>query len=299
MRSLGQLWTRANVARVHILQGSLVTVQTGLTRCKLSRSPRLLSRIPPVRQSASRRSSLIPRATAGSDHMQTESPQVREPGTAWAPAGVILTIGTALPAMAAVHCSAEVAAASLGSRALLVLAEDAFFMLCATVFLLTGERFGGQRHPQAIPYPGPFTEVNSERIPPAYFKKYVLIWPVVLGMGAPIAAIIWLTFTGQSALAASTMGCYLLTLVAQQLSEGWFVKRRSPMWGQIPHTYQIYRLWQLARGCWLTSLAAGPLWLFLLQEVLILLWVFNFGAVMTWTPWLYRWHMQPQQSKAE
>ena len=44
-------------------------------------------------------------------------------------------------------------------------------------------------------------------------------------MVAPIAAVIWLAFTGRLALATSTMACYLLTLVAQQLSEGWFIQR--------------------------------------------------------------------------
>lgn len=40
-------------------------------------------------------------------------------------------------------------------------------------------------------------------------------------------------------------------------------------------------------------------WSLYMQEALILLWVFNFGAVMAWTPWLYRWHMQPKQVKSD
>lgn len=30
-----------------------------------------------------------------------------------------------------------------------------------------------------------------------------------------------------------------------------------------------------------------------LQMYLAALWVFNFGAVMAWMPWMYRWHLQP------
>lgn len=48
----------------------------------------------------------------------------------------------------------QIAAASPGYQALLVLVEDAFFMVLATLFLMTGERFGNQRHPQAVSYPG-------------------------------------------------------------------------------------------------------------------------------------------------
>ena len=65
------------------------------------------------------------------------------------------------------------------------------------------------------------------------------------------------------------------------------------MWPQVPQVYQTYRVWQLVRGCSLVSSSGGPEWLWSMQAMLIMLWVFNFGAVMTWTPWLYRWHLQP------
>ena len=68
------------------------------------------------------------------------------------------------------------------------------------------------------------------------------------------------------------------------------------MWPQVPQVYQTYRIWQLIRGCYIVSQFAGPSWLWNLQGMLILLWTFNFGAVMTWTPWMYRWHMQPQEA---
>ena len=74
------------------------------------------------------------------------------------------------------------------------------------------------------------------------------------------------------------------------------------MWPNVPQVYQTYRIWQLIRGCALTTALHGPEWLWLLQAALILYWYFNFGAVLTWMPWLYRWQLQPRPespSKAE
>ena len=69
------------------------------------------------------------------------------------------------------------------------------------------------------------------------------------------------------------------------------------MWPQVPQVYQTYRIWQLIRGCYLVGAMDGPDWLWGIQAGLIILWVFNFGVVMTWTPWLYRWHLQPDSQK--
>lgn len=33
------------------------------------------------------------------------------------------------------------------------------------------------------------------------------------------------------------------------------------------------------------------------QAYLAALWVFNFGAVMAWMPWMYRWHLQPDSDR--
>lgn len=70
------------------------------------------------------------------------------------------------------------------------------------------------------------------------------------------------------------------------------------MWVQVPQAYQPYRLWQLARGLCLSSAVGGPEWLQTLQGFLIVLWVFNYGAQMTFTPWLYRWHLQPTDTRS-
>ena len=68
------------------------------------------------------------------------------------------------------------------------------------------------------------------------------------------------------------------------------------MWPQVPQVYQTYRIWQLIRGCYLTGVFGGPDWLWLMQAGLLVLWNFNFGVLMVWTPWLYRWQLQPASS---
>ena len=71
----------------------------------------------------------------------------------------------------------------------------------------------------------------------------------------------------------------------------------SPMWVQVPQAYQPFRLYQLARGLALSSAMGGPAWLQTLQGFLVVTWVFNYGAQMQFTPWLYRWHLQPTDTK--
>ena len=68
------------------------------------------------------------------------------------------------------------------------------------------------------------------------------------------------------------------------------------MWPQVPQVYQTYRIWQLIGGCYVVGVLDGPDWLWALQAGLLVLWVFNCGVVMSWTPWLYRWHLQPDSS---
>lgn len=71
----------------------------------------------------------------------------------------------------------------------------------------------------------------------------------------------------------------------------------TTMWAQVPLAYMPFRFWQLARGLFLSSCMDGPQWLQTLQGFLLLLWVFNYGAEMSFTPWLYRWHLQPSSDK--
>ena len=52
-------------------------------------------------------------------------------------------------------------------------------------------------------------------------------------------------------------------------------------------------MWQLQRVC---PGCVAQVWVLArvsLQMYLAALWVFNFGAVMAWMPWMYRWHLQP------
>lgn len=138
-----------------------------------------------------------------------------------------------------------------------------------------------------------------------------------------MAAFAYLLWQHDTELAVCTLGAYLVELVAQLVSESVYIKQgrtaacmlhcsksgksdgvtlhechaESVMWPQVPQVYQTYRVWQLIRGCYLTSALGGPDWLWAMQAGLILLWVFNFGAVMTWTPWMYRWQLQPDNQQ--
>ena len=35
-----------------------------------------------------------------------------------------------------------------------------------------------------------------------------------------------------------------------------------------------------------------------MQALLAVIWVLNFGAVITWMPWLYQWQLQPARKDA-
>lgn len=71
------------------------------------------------------------------------------------------------------------------------------------------------------------------------------------------------------------------------------------MWAQVPQAYQPYRLYQLARGLALTSALDSPAWLETLQGLLVIIWLFNYGAQMQFTPWIYRWHLQPSEAEQQ
>ncbi|KAK9843085.1 hypothetical protein WJX74_006761 [Apatococcus lobatus] len=143
----------------------------------------------------------------------------------------------------------------------LLLAQDAVFILGATTFLLAGEHYGTSQHPQAVSYPGPFVDTDSETRLPAYFLWYVVTAWAPPAVVIPCAGIIWLASKGQAALAAATLIPYLMVLIAQVLTEECFKRRCSPMWPQVPMVYMAYRFWQLLRSCWLSTLLPMPTWL--------------------------------------
>ncbi len=58
---------------------------------------------------------------------------------------------------------------------------------------------------------------------------------------------------------------------------------------------QLFRVLTLQRGTFSGILDAE--WLCVGQAILAVIWVLNFGAVMAWMPWLYRWHLQPKSTK--
>ena len=54
---------------------------------------------------------------------------------------------------------------------------------------------------------------------PALFKIYLIGLGLLFGQILPIGAGVYLAFLGQGVLAASTLGVYVMTLLAQQVSE--------------------------------------------------------------------------------
>ena len=169
--------------------------------------------------------------------------------------------------------------------------------------------------------------MDGSLFPPSYFKTYVASTPLALGIVVPVIALAYMLWQHDTELATCTLGVYLAEVAAQLVSERVYIKQgkqcsldvhckclarttlsciklhdchaESVMWPQVPQVYQTYRIWQLIRGCYLTSLVGGHDWLWGMQAGLILLWVFNFGAVMTWSPWMYRWQLQPEKPGAK
>ena len=71
---------------------------------------------------------------------------------------------------------------------------------------------------------GPFVELDGTRSPPSFFVAYVATVPLLLGIIVPTAGFGYLVWQNNTYLAASTLGLYLLEVVAQLVSEGVFLK---------------------------------------------------------------------------
>ncbi|KAK9829384.1 hypothetical protein WJX72_005501 [[Myrmecia] bisecta] len=192
----------------------------------------------------------------------------------------------------------QVLAWSGGARLAALLGVDGLFCVTTAAFLAVSERFGHQRYgpdPKAIPaYPGPWLEASGAREFPKGFKLYVMVLPFATGVVLPLLALVPAFLSGHGTLAASALLPYMVTLFCQIGMEKTLIAkdRASPMWPMVPVVHMLYRLWQLPRSIWLVSALAGPQWLLGLLYYLIVLWLYNFGCVMAWMPWLYHWHRQ-------
>ncbi|KAK9832806.1 hypothetical protein WJX81_002784 [Elliptochloris bilobata] len=156
-----------------------------------------------------------------------------------------------------------------------------------------GEKYGEQRNSTYPRYPGPWVELSGDRRLPKHFNLYLQLLPALTGLLLPLAALPAAAYHEHGWLGATVLVPYLFTLGVQIWSENWYNTRGSPMWPMTPIVHMTYRLWQLGRGSLLVSVLEGPVWLIYVQAYLAALWVFNFGAVMAWMPWMYRWHLQP------
>ncbi|KAL0046115.1 hypothetical protein WJX82_002820 [Trebouxia sp. C0006] len=213
-------------------------------------------------------------------------------GWAWILGGCTLTLGTALPALYLAAHWQQILKMAPEQRTTGILAADGIFILTATLFFYCGHQFGLQRNGPTVPFPGPMVELDGTSRVPDFFVPYVF-FIILASILTPLAGLGYLVWEGQGNLGVSTLGVYVLCLVVQVASESVSLRLGTPMWVQVPQAYQPYRLWQLARGLCLGSALGGPEWLQTLLGLLIVLWVFNYGAQMQFSPWLYRWHLQP------
>ena len=84
---------------------------------------------------------------------------------------------------------------------------------------------------------------------------------------------------------------YVLTHLTQMWLE---VKgmRYSLMAPAIPIVYMYYRLLQLVRAFWLlANVYQDTRWLVWLFSFLATFWVYDTGAVVSFLPWTYNWHL--------
>ncbi|BDA49189.1 hypothetical protein COCOBI_13-2990 [Coccomyxa sp. Obi] len=228
-----------------------------------------------------------------------EEPDSDRPDGSWFTAGLVLTAGGLIPSLVTCFFAKEVLAMDSRQRLVLFLVTDLMFALTSYSFLLIGEAFGRERlKGRAIElYPGPWKEPSGIRTLPKNFRKYLLALPASVGLFLPVATIVAsYLWTDSGLLTATCLATYVAALLSQIWMEGAFVKRGSFMWPMVPVTHMIYRLWQLGRGSILVAALDGPPYLQYLHATLAIVWVLNFGAVMAWMPWLYRWHLQPKSS---
>ena len=76
------------------------------------------------------------------------------------------------------------------------------------------------RFPTHDLHPGPFKE-GSGNILPSLFAPYVAM-VTLLGIGVPVAGLVQLSMQNQAALATSSLGVYMVQLLAQLRSENVF-----------------------------------------------------------------------------
>ena len=87
-------------------------------------------------------------------------------------------------------------------------------------------------------FAGPFKELDGSLVPPAYFKAYVASTPLLLSVIAPAAAFAYLLWQHELHQGVSTLGVYLIELVAQLISESVYVKQGKGLRTQLPPFWQ-------------------------------------------------------------
>lgn len=91
------------------------------------------------------------------------------------------------------------------------------------------------------------------------------------------------------ALAAATLGPYLLVFVPQMLLETLWLNR-SVVTPLLPVLFAHYRLWQFIRS--LSLVGSGHWWLQRYLASLLAFWVFDMACTLVWLPGMYEWQLQ-------
>lgn len=155
------------------------------------------------------------------------------------------------------------------------------------------------------PYPGAWVEADGVQAVPQGFPFYLaLAFVVTVIAPTAVLASCLLAHTPPAvtkALAAATLGPYLLVFVPQILLETRFLNR-SFMTPVLPVLFAYYRFWQFIRSLGLIrSVAAAvaqqgrPSWLLHYLVSLMAFWAFDTACTIVWMPGMYEWQLQDVQ----
>jgi hypothetical protein len=157
-----------------------------------------------------------------------------------------------------------------------------FFFACLYVAI------GARRAQGTANFPGP-------RPPAGWFKIWlVVIW--LVGLMAPLGALIYDGVMRGVTAATIGLGFYLLMVFAQIATEIFVWKRwKSPIWVIVPCLYLTWRLWQCVWGLMLLEGVDAPVSVATFLA-LMALWIINIGVHFTNIPMTLRWDYHPKSA---
>lgn len=164
------------------------------------------------------------------------------------------------------------------------LAMNAAFFVIASLYVWIGAR----RAAGTAAFPGP------RPVGPAFKAWLIVIW--LVGLAAPIAALVFDGLVRGLAPATLALGAYLVMVFAQVGTEIFVWKKwRSPIWVIVPCLYLTWRLFQVYWGFQLIEGVDAPV-TFATLAALGVLWVINIGVHFTNIPMTLRWDHHPKDA---